>query len=332
MSLWMRVAAAAAALLLAACAVDPVPSRQPSRVPLPRPGASGTLPPAPASEKDRPPLPGEIPPNVTSIPDAVPEAVERSKYGNPDSYEVFGKRYEVLADARGFKERGHASWYGKKFHGRRTSSGEKYDMFAMSAAHKTLPIPTFARITNLSNGKSVVVRVNDRGPFHDGRIVDLSYTAAAKLDLIAHGSAEVELEVVDADGHLLPPPDSALATAPAPVAVAAPAASAPAPKVSIPASAAVSATPAPTPAAAVPVAGKPPRFLQAGVFNDTNNALTFRDYLRLNGVKPLMVKSALRNNRWVYRVLIGPFDDPAALKAMREKLHADDTPTILVYE
>jgi len=324
---WTRTAAGVAALLLAACASGPTPSRPPYRVPVQRPTPSNTatLPPAPASEKDRPPAAGEIPPNLSAIPDAVPEPVERSKYGNPESYEVFGKRYEVLADARGFKERGHASWYGKKFHGRRTSSGEKYDMFAMSAAHKTLPIPTFARVTNLSNGKSVVVRVNDRGPFHDGRIVDLSYTAASKLDLITHGSAEVELEVVDASGHTLALPPGVVAAAPPPAALPvpppAPAVTAPVPSVSIPAS-----------SAAAPPAGRPPRFLQAGVFNDTNNALTFRDYLRLNGVKPIVVKSTLRGGKWIYRVLIGPFDDPAALKSMREKLHADDTPTILVPE
>ncbi len=317
MKAW-QLAVCAVVLLISGCAIDgptpapPRPYRPPVHTP-PRADAPA-LPPAPASEQDRPPAPGEIPANVHDIPDAVPEPVERSRYGNPESYEVFGKRYDVLADARGFKERGHASWYGKKFHGRRTSSGEKYDMFAMSAAHKTLPIPTFARVTNLSNGKSVVVRVNDRGPFHDGRIVDLSYTAAAKLDLITHGSAEVELEVVDASGNALPAPPEMVASSP-PVAAAAPVVAAPPPTVAIPAA-----------------TTRPPRFLQAGVFNDTNNALTFRDYLRLSDVKPIIVKSTQRGGKWIYRVLIGPFDDPAKLKAMREKLHADDTPTILVYE
>ena len=307
-----RIAAITVVLLLGGCAVEPLPSRPAQREPL-RPGPAGnqaTLPPAPASEQDRPPAASEIPANVADTPDAVPEPVERSRYGNPDSYEVFGKRYEVLADARGFRERGHASWYGKKFHGRRTSSGEKYDMFAMTAAHKTLPIPTYARVTNLANGKSVVVRVNDRGPFHKGRIVDLSYSAAARLDLIRHGSAEVQLEVVDASG------------APAPAAVA-----------EAPASAAAPTAPAPT-APPAPVAGTAPapRFLQAGVFNDTNNALTFRDHLMLGGIKPLVVKSTQRNGKWVYRVLVGPFDDPNRLAAMRAKLSDDDTPTVLVHD
>lgn len=304
-------AACALALLLAGCALEPLPPprtapREPVRSHRPAPpAADAPLPPAPADEKDRPPGADEIPPDVGSIPDAVPEPVERSKYGNPESYEVLGKRYVVLAEARGFKERGRASWYGKKFHGRRTSSGEKYDMFAMTAAHKTLPIPTYARVTNLANGRSVVVRVNDRGPFHAGRIVDLSYTAAHKLDLIAHGSTDVELEVVDASGQPLSPPNPAVVAAAEPV---------PAP---------------PPPPSAV---RGPPRFLQAGVFNDTNNALTFRDHLTVSGIKPLVIKSALRGGKWVYRVLVGPFADPAQLTAMRSRLHADDMQTILVHD
>ncbi len=320
----IRAGICLSALLLSACAVEPTSSRPPYRSPVPRPGPAATSPQAsaPMLDKDRPPAAGEIPPNLSAIPDAVPEPVERSKYGNPSSYEVFGKRYQVLTDARGFKERGHASWYGKKFHGRRTSSGEKYDMFAMSAAHKTLPIPSFARITNLSNGKSVVVRVNDRGPFHDGRIVDLSYTAASKLDLITHGSAEVELEVVDASGNMLASPSaSGSETAAAPPQ--------PAKDPEVPVVAASASVP---PSGPVRAGSQQPRFLQAGVFNDTNNALSFRDYLRLSDIKPVLVRSTMRGGKWIYRVLVGPFDDPAELTAMRRKLHADDTPTILVRE
>jgi rare lipoprotein A len=149
------------------------------------------------------PLPGGTdsapsrPPDVSTVPDAVPRKEPRSKYGNPPSYVVHGKRYYVLQSGAGYVERGIASWYGTKFHGRRTSSGEPYDMYAMTAAHKTLPLPTYARITNLENGRSVVVRINDRGPFHDGRIVDLSYTAAYKLGMLAKGTAPVELRVLD---------------------------------------------------------------------------------------------------------------------------------------
>jgi rare lipoprotein A len=151
----------------------------------------------PTPDKDYAPSAGEVPADVARTPDAVPRDEPRSKYGNPPSYEALGERYEVMTEVpRGFRETGKASWYGKKFHGRRTASGEKYDMFAMTAAHKTLPLPSYARVTNLSNGRSVVVKINDRGPFHPGRIVDLSYAAAARIDLLHHGSTDVVLEVL----------------------------------------------------------------------------------------------------------------------------------------
>jgi len=134
--------------------------------------------------------------DVSSVPNAVPRDEPRSRYGNPSSYEVFGKRYYVMESSRGYHERGIASWYGTKFHGRRTSSGETYDMYAMTAAHKTLPLPTFVEVINLENGKKVVLRVNDRGPFHDNRIIDLSYTAATKLDIIAKGTGLVEVRAL----------------------------------------------------------------------------------------------------------------------------------------
>ena len=137
------------------------------------------------------------PRDVSRVPDAVPRAEPRSRYGNPESYEVLGRRYHVMKDARGYVERGIASWYGTKFHGRRTSSGEPYDMYRMTAAHKTLPLPTYVQVTNLRNGRSVVVRVNDRGPFHENRIIDLSYAAARKLDMIATGTAPVEVRALD---------------------------------------------------------------------------------------------------------------------------------------
>ena len=123
-------------------------------------------------------------------------AEPRSARGNPHSYVVFGKRYYVMDSARGYAERGIASWYGPKFHGEMTSSGERYDMYAMTAAHKTLPLPAYVRVTHLGNGKSVVVRVNDRGPFVDGRIIDLSYAAATRLDMVGPGTAPVEVMVV----------------------------------------------------------------------------------------------------------------------------------------
>ncbi len=142
-----------------------------------------------------PPMP-ERPRNIDSIPDAVPKWEPRSTRGNPPFYTVLGKRYVVLRSADGYVERGVASWYGPTFHGERTALGESYNMYGMTAAHKTLPLPAYARVTNLRNGKSVVVRINDRGPFVANRIIDLSYTAAAKLDMLKDGTTLVEVRVV----------------------------------------------------------------------------------------------------------------------------------------
>jgi rare lipoprotein A len=135
-------------------------------------------------------------PDVASIPDPVPRYEPRSRSGNPPFYEVFGKRYAVLASAEGYVERGVASWYGPGFHAARTSSGEPYDMYGMTAAHKTLPLPCYARVTNLANRRSIIVRINDRGPFVGNRIIDLSYTAAAKLDMLREGTAFVEVRTL----------------------------------------------------------------------------------------------------------------------------------------
>jgi rare lipoprotein A len=131
--------------------------------------------------------------DIAAIPDAVPRVEAKSKYGNPDSYVVFGKRYEVMDSSLGYKKKGIASWYGSKFHGKRTSSGEPYDMYDMTAAHKTLPLPTYVKVTNLDNNRSVVLKVNDRGPFHNDRIIDLSYSAATKLGIAGNGTGLVEV-------------------------------------------------------------------------------------------------------------------------------------------
>ncbi len=125
-----------------------------------------------------------------------------SRYGNPLTYRVDGQTYTVMKTASGFKSRGLASWYGTKFHRKKTSSGEKYDMYALTAAHKTLPLPTYIRVKNLSNGKEAVVKVNDRGPFHSGRILDLSYGAAVKLGLFPKGTAMVEIEALTQKKHI----------------------------------------------------------------------------------------------------------------------------------
>ena len=135
--------------------------------------------------------------DVSNLPDAVPKVELIRKAGNKSPYTVFGKTYQVLPSNKDYRERGIASWYGKKFHGRKTSNGETYDMYAMTAAHKSLAIPSYVKVTNLDNGRTVIVRVNDRGPFHGGRIIDLSYAAAKKLDYSAKGVANVEVVAID---------------------------------------------------------------------------------------------------------------------------------------
>jgi rare lipoprotein A len=135
------------------------------------------------------------PSNLASIPDAEPRSEPLHKFANRP-YEVFGKKYTPLAAVQPFRQRGLASWYGKRFHGQKTSSGEVYDMYKMTAAHPTLPIPSYVRVTHAGSGRSVVVRINDRGPFHAGRIIDLSYVAAYKLGYIGAGSAQVEVQAI----------------------------------------------------------------------------------------------------------------------------------------
>ncbi len=134
--------------------------------------------------------------DLDEIVDAVPANEPLSRYGNPPSYEVRGKSYKVMKSNRNFVQKGEASWYGTKFHGRRTSSGEEYDMYAMTAAHKRLPLPTYVEVTHLGNGRKVIVKVNDRGPFHEGRIIDLSYAAARKLGIAGSGTGPVEIRAI----------------------------------------------------------------------------------------------------------------------------------------
>jgi len=217
-----RTLLAAAVLTLAACASSPKKSAsQPVAAPdrggvhhAPLPGGKKKSPYAPAQEDPntrghytagglyKPGVKDSTPdyvPDVDSIPEPEVTNEPRSTVGNRPSYAVLGKTYKVLANPKGYVERGTASYYGQKFHGRRTSNLEVYDMYAFTAAHKTLPLPSFARVTNLDNGKSVVVRVNDRGPFHDGRVIDLSYAAAVKLGITARGTGNVEVRALTPD-------------------------------------------------------------------------------------------------------------------------------------
>ena len=236
------------------------------------------------------------PPDILAIPDAVPRAEPRGTRGNPPFYEVFGKRYYVMASSDGWVEKGTASWYGPGFHNASTSLGERYDMYAMTAAHKTLPIPCYAEVTNLRNGRKVVVRINDRGPFVGDRIIDLSYTAAAKLDMLLAGTAPVEVRVLTAgrgaSGSALPP------TTPA----------APPPPVfptarTMPPPAAPPVTVVNAPA----IPGVQPMFIQAGVFADHENARRRVEILLAEGIELASLVDLPRNDRTLHLVRVGPF-------------------------
>jgi rare lipoprotein A len=263
--------------------------------------------PAPAA-----PVPPPQPLDPNSVPDAVPRVEARSRYGNPPFYEVFGKRYYVLSTNVGYIERGVASWYGPGFHKVRTSTGEPYDMYAMTAAHKTLPLPAYVRVTNLQNGRSVVVRVNDRGPFVGNRIIDLSYTAAAKLDMIHNGTAFVEVRSIDP--YPAAPTLSASANA-APAVVTVPLAT-PAAGPAPPAAAAAAQTAAP------PVAGAP-LFVQAGAFGDPANAQRLAQKLRGGAYGNVFVRDDQIAGRRMYRVRIGPVPNVAEFDRVVAALERD---------
>ncbi len=187
-------------LLLSGC-VSPIHKPIGPEVPIAIPSVGPrpvTSPPSPITPRPRSERPSDT--ELIALPDAAPRAEPRATLGNPAFYEVYGQRYKVLTTAHGYIERGVASWYGPDFHGIATSTGEPYDMYSMTAAHKTLPLPAYARVTNLRNGRSIVVRINDRGPFKSNRIIDLSYAAALKLDMIREGTSLVEVQAEDPDG------------------------------------------------------------------------------------------------------------------------------------
>lgn len=286
------------------------------------PAAVPSKPPAPVAGV--PPPPGD----PFSVPDAIPKFEPRARSGNPPFYQVFGKRYYVMASSLGYIERGVASWYGPGFHAERTSVGEPYDMYGMTAAHKTLSLPTYVRVTNLQNNRSIVVRVNDRGPFVGNRIIDLSYTAAAKLDMLRKGTAFVEVRAIDPTANpiaAVTPLTSALLTAPPATTSATPTSPVPAPATSPstpdtapPAPTAASGTPAATPTvvpAAVPTAAPASRsglFVQAGAFADRTNAERLASRLRLGSYGTVFVRESQSGGRTFYRVRIGPVADVPA--------------------
>jgi rare lipoprotein A len=254
---------------------------------------------APPRRPHPPPAPTELPPRAApaTLPDAQPRIEPRSAYGNPPFYDQFGKRYVVLGTSANYVERGVASWYGPGFHAERTSTHEPYDMYGMTAAHKTLPLPCYVRVTNLQNGRSVVVRVNDRGPFVDNRIIDLSYTAAAKLDMLRSGTAMVEVRSVD-PGEL--PREAQHEASPATLTAATIANAVTAPAV-----------------AAAPVAAVPPTparqtlYVQAGAFTDPANAERLLLKLRAGSFANVFIRETNFAGRRLFRVRIGPVPDVA---------------------
>ncbi len=204
----------AVALLLGACASHkprpkPPESRPSAAAPRSKPPVAETsLPQSKRYRDDQDGEPKESSVDISKLVEPVPKVEPKSRYGNKSPYSVLGKTYRVMPDSHEYLERGVASWYGNKFHGYMTSSLEPYDMYQFSAAHKTLPLPSYVRVTNLANGKSVVVRVNDRGPFHDNRLIDLSYAAAVRIGVWPKGTGLVEVRVLVGDRAEPTPPSA----------------------------------------------------------------------------------------------------------------------------
>jgi rare lipoprotein A len=237
--------------------------------------------------------------DVSAVVEPVPRLEPRARTGNRSPYTVLGKVYHVRDTAQGYVERGVASWYGTKFNGRATSSGELYDICQLTAAHKTLPLPSIVRVTNLDNGRSVVVRVNDRGPFHAGRILDLSYAAAVRLGVDQTGTARVEVRALDAeDGSptLLADAGTHRAAPPARAGTG---------------GGGSRATP--------PASG--PQWVQAGSFADKDNARRLVDRLRDADLDDVDLDHVEVGGRDLWRVRVGPVDGDA-LAAVLQKLHA----------
>jgi len=260
------------------------------------------------------------PANIDAIPDAVPKIEPLHRYANR-AYNALGKTYTPLTVTGIFKQRGIASWYGKKFNGERTSSGEIYDMYAMTAAHPTLPLPSYARVTNLANQKSVIVRINDRGPFINDRIIDLSYTAAHKLGITGNGSAKVEVESITPNVSVNTIAASTVQSQPLENSAAASPVVAPA----VAASAVIAAPVAAAPVVAPPVASASPAssdtgvYLQLGAFKTQEAAETYlakmRSELSDNGKQlKLSTKDGL------VRVHIGPYANQSEARSSAESM------------
>ncbi len=272
------LALVALALMLTACA-----PRKPRESPaLPRPVAPSERPETdrPQSERYRDARdggPAQPAIDVSTLREPVPRVEPRARYGNKSPYSVLGKTYTVMSDSQGYVERGIASWYGNKFHGYMTSSLEPYDMYQFSAAHKTLPLPSYVRVTNLDNGKSVVVRVNDRGPFHENRLIDLSYAAAVRIGVWPKGTGLVEVRVLDPE-HPADAPAAGVASA---------------------ASAADAHI-----------------FLQLGAFADRGNAQRVVEKIERAGLGTVTIVTTRINEREIHRVRLGPLPTVEAADAL----------------
>lgn len=226
--------------------------------------------------------------DANKIADAKPKFEKRSKHGNMPSYLVLGKKYYVMSTSVNYKEQGIASWYGKKFHSRNTSSGEKYNMLAMTAAHKSLPLPTYVEVTNLSNHKKVIVKVNDRGPFLGNRLIDLSYAAALKLGMLGHGTARVEVRAINPNnserGEFIPRPAKKILLA-----------------------------------QSVSIKKSNKVFVQVGAFHSKLAAEKLRQRVASIISSPVKI-TQIKNKTLFYRVQIGPLQDPLLISQINRKL------------
>ncbi|MEZ5460877.1 septal ring lytic transglycosylase RlpA family protein [Dokdonella sp.] len=274
--------------LLAACA-----SRKPreSSPPPKQPAASSQRAPVPETSlpqssryrnsKDGGPAAPEV--DVSKLVEPVPRREPKSRYGNKSPYSVLGKTYTVLPDSTGYSERGIASWYGNKFHGYMTSSLEPYDMYKFTAAHKSLPLPSYVRVTNLDNGKSVVVRVNDRGPFHESRIIDLSYAAAVRIGVWPKGTGLVEVQALDPEHPAAEPSSSSAVTG---------------------------------------ADGDARIFLQLGAFSDRANAEQVVKKVERAGLGTARIVATRIDDREIHRVRLGPIDSVARADSLVERIES----------
>lgn len=228
--------------------------------------------------------------DIASIPEVVPEPINRTGAGNRSPYTVLGKTYTVMPTEVGYSERGVASWYGEKFHGHKTSNGEVFDMYKASAAHKSLPIPSFLQVTNLDNNRSIVVRVNDRGPFHGDRIIDLSYAAALKLGYADRGTARVQLDAIVVNSDI----------------GSRQAAAAPRNDIVLP-----------------PVSSSDAQYLQVGAFSSLSSAQQLSDRLRDMTNRPVFIRTVPTQNSGVlHRVRIGPMQDAGEIRQLTRRVVA----------